>query len=172
MSGSVLSPAIAQNVINYVIYKDGVIYLDNLSGKIFELNLTTLKSTEMFEQVFPSLNKGKWILSDDNKKLLCQKDTAVEILWIDNVNGSTHQKKGNIEKIDFGQKINQVIWYPGTDEHLIIATNDSILITEIDNRSPRNTINLVNAETPQIKYDIGKKILYFLSQNKLYQTEL
>ncbi len=162
-----------QNVANYVIYKDGIIYLDNVSGKIFELDLTTLKSAQMFDQVFPSLNTGKWILSDDNKKLLCQKDKAVEILWLDNTtNNSITRKKGDIEKIDFNQKINEVIWYPRTDEHLIVATDNSILVTELDNRLPRNTFNFITAEKLQIKYDAEKKILYFMSQNKVYQTEL
>ena len=162
-----------QNVANYVIYKDGIIYLDNVSGKIFELDLTILNSAQMFEQVFPSLNQGKWILSNDNKKLLCQKDKAVEILWLDNTtNNSITRKKGDMEKIELGRTINEVIWYPKTDEHLIIATDNSIIITELDNRLPRNTFNFISTDNPQIKYDAEKKILYFLSQNKLYQTEL
>lgn len=162
-----------QNVANYVIYKDGLIYLDNVNGEIFELDLTTLKSAQMFDQVFPSLNKGKWILSNDNKKLLCQKDKSVEILWLDDVtNGSVTRKKGDLDDIDFDQLINNVIWYPKTNEHLIVSTDNSILFTELDNRSPRNTINFITAEKPQIKYDSNNKILYFLSQSKLYQTEL
>jgi hypothetical protein len=167
------SKILTRNIINYVIYKDGIIYLDNVTGKIFELDLSSLKSTPMFDQVFPSFNEGKWILSDNNKKLLCQKDKSVEILWLDNVNdNSILRKKGDIEKIDFEQKINDVIWYPRTDEHLIVATDNSIIVTELDNRPPRNTINFIATDNPQIKYDTGKKILYFLSQNKLYQTEL
>jgi len=167
------SKILVKNVINYAIYKDGIIYLDNLTGKIFELDLTSLKSAPFFEQVFPSFNQGKWILSSDNKKLLCQKDKSVEILWLDNVaNNSLIRKKGDIEKIDFGQPINEVIWYPRTDEHLIIATDNSILITEIDSRPPRNTTNFISTEKPQIKYDSKPQTLYFLSQGKLYQTEL
>ena len=164
---------LAQNVVNYVIYKDGVIYLDNITGKIMELDLTSLKSAQMFEQVFPNLNKGKWVLSQDNKKLLCQKDKSVEILWLDNVsNNSILRKKGDLEKIDFKEKINQVIWYPKTNEHLIVTTDSSIIFTELDNRSPRNTVNFITSEKPQIKYNASEEILYFLSQEKLYQTEL
>jgi hypothetical protein len=167
------SRILARNVGNFVIYRDGIIYLDNATGKILELNLTTLKSAQMFEQVFPNLNKGKWTLSRDNKKLLCQKDKTVEILWLDNVNtNSIIRKKGDIEKINFEQKINDAIWYPRTDEHLIVAAENSIIITELNNRSPRNTVNFIATENPQIKYDVGKKILYFMSQNKVYQTEL
>jgi hypothetical protein len=167
------SKILVQNVINYVIYKDGIIYLDNVTGKIFELDLTSLKSAPFFEQVFPSFNKGKWILSTDNKKLLCQKDKSVEILWLDNMtNNSITRKKGDIDKIDFGQAINEVIWYPRTDEHLIVATDNSILITELDSRVPRNTVNFITTEKPQIKYDSKTQTLYFLSQGRLYQTEL
>ncbi len=164
---------LAQNVLNYIIYKDGIIYLDNISGKIFELDLTSLKTAEFFDSVYPNLNKGKWILSKDNKKLLCQKDKSVEIVWLDDVtSNSIIRKKGDLEKIDLGQKINQVIWYPRTNEHLIIAADDAILFTELDNRLPRNTINFITSEKPQIKYNSSNKILYFMSQNKLYQTEL
>ncbi|MFH1129612.1 MAG: PEGA domain-containing protein [Patescibacteria group bacterium] len=162
-----------QNVANYVIYRDGIIYLDSINGEIFELNLTTLKSAQMFDQVFPSFNKGKWILSEDNKKLLCQKDKSVEILWLDDVtNNSIPRKKGDLDKIDFNQTINDVIWYSKTDEHLIISTDNSILFTELDNRLPRNTVNYITTEKPEIKYDSSNRMLYFLSQDKLYQTEL
>jgi hypothetical protein len=167
------SRILAKNVLNFVIYKNGILYLDNLTGQIFELDLTTLKSAEFFKQVFPSFNQGKWILSSDNKKLLCQKDKSVEILWLDDItNNSILRQKGDLDKIDFGVKINDVIWMPETDEHLIIATDNSILITELDNRTPRNTINFITTEKPEIKYDTEKNILYFQSQKKIYQTEI
>jgi len=164
---------LVKSIANYVIYKDGIIYLDNATGKIFELDLTTLKSAQMFDQVFPSLNKGKWIMSNDNKKLLCQKDKSVEILWLDEFTAnSVLRRKGDIEKIDFGEKINQVIWYPRTDEHLIVAGENSIIITELDSRPPRNSNTFITTENPKILYDFNNKILYFSSQNKIYQTEI
>jgi len=164
---------LVKNAGNFVIYKDGLIYLDNTTGKIFELDLTSLKSAEIFDRVFPSLNKGKWILSGDNKKLLCQKDKSVEILWLDNViNNSIIHKKGDLEKINFEQTISQVIWYPRTDEHLVIAADNSIIVTELDNRLPRNTFTFISTEKPEIKYNTDQKMLYFYTQKKLYQTEL
>jgi hypothetical protein len=164
---------LAQNVLNYVVYKNGIIYLDNLSGKIFELDLTSLKTAEFFDSVYPNLNKGKWILSPDGKKLLCQKDRSVEIVWLEDItNNSILREKGDLDKIDFGQLISDVVWYPKTNEHLIVSTNDTILFTELDNRSPRNTINFITTEKAKIKYNSSDKILYFLSQDKLYQTEL
>ena len=173
INNSVLSPVLTANVINYVIYRNGIIFSEKLTEKIHELDLSSLKSVPFFEQVFPGFDQGKWILSDDNKKLLCQKDKSVEILWLDNVNNnSIIRKKGDIEKIDFSQKISDVIWYPKTDEHLIISTDNAILITELDNRPPRNTINFIATENPQIKYDAKTSTLYFLSQEKLYKTEL
>lgn len=164
---------LVRNAGNFVVYKDGLIYLDNTTGKIFELDLTSLESAEIFDRVFPNLNKGKWILSGDNRKLLCQKDKSVEIVWLDNVtNNSIIHKKGDLEKIDFEQAINQVIWYPRTDEHLIVAANNSIIITEVDNRPPKNTFNFIAAEKPEIKYNTDQKMLYFSAQKKLYQTEI
>ena len=82
------------------------------------------------------------------------------------------RKKGDVEQIDLGQTIVDVLWYPKTDQHLIIASEDSILFTELDNQLPRNTVKFINTEKPEIKYDADNKILYFFSQERLYQTEL
>jgi hypothetical protein len=172
VASSSLSGPLVPSITNYTIYKDGIIYSEYYSEIIYELDLTSLKSTPVFDQVFPSFSEGKWILSDDNKKLLCQKDKSVEILWLDDIDNSFLRKKGEIEKIIFTEKINNAIWYPRTDEHLIIATDNEILITELDNRAPRNTISFVTTEKPEIRYDSKTSTLYFLSQEKLYQTEL
>lgn len=173
LENSTLSDILVSNVVNYAMYKNGVIYLDYFTGKIFELDLSSLKSAEFFDQVFPSFNQGEWILSNDGEKLLCKKEQSVEILWLKEIrDDSIIHKRGSTEKIDFGQTINNVIWHPKTDEHLIISTNDSILVTELDNRLPRNTINFITTEKPEIKYDPKNKTLYFLSQERLYETEL
>jgi hypothetical protein len=173
LENSLLSDVLTPNVVNYTIYKNGIIYLEYFTGQIYELDLSSLESAVFFDQVFPSFNQGKWILSDDNEKLLCQKEKSVEILWLKGfAEDSIIRKKGGIEKIDFGEKINNVIWYPKTDEHLIVATNNSILVTELDGRPPRNTINFITTEKPQIEYDAKPKTLYFLSQDRLYETEL
>jgi len=164
---------LASNVLNYTIYKNGILYLDYFTGKIYELDLTSLESMPFFEQVFPSFNQGKWILSNDGKKLLCQKDKSIEILWLEEViNNSVVREKGDIERIYFEQAISDVIWYGKTNEHLIISTNNSILITELDNRPSRNTINFITTPSPQIQYNTKSETLYFLSQERLYQTEL
>jgi hypothetical protein len=170
---STLSEILVPNVLNYVIYGDGIIYLDYFTGEILELDVSSLQPAEIFDQVFPSFNQGKWILSNDNKKLLCQKDKSVEILWLASEGENPlARKKADIEKIDLEQQINDVVFYPGTDQHLIIATEESILITELDNRPPRNTVKFINTEKPEIKYDADNRILYFLSQDRLYKTEL
>lgn len=161
------------NVLNYAVYKNGILYLDYFTGKIHELDLSSLESAPFFDQVFPSLNQGKWTVSDDGKKLLCQKNYSVEILWLEDViDNSTIRKKGDIEKIYFNTRVNNVVWHGKTDEHLIISTNDSILVTELDNRPPRNTINFITTPQPQILYNDKDETLYFLSQGRLYETEL
>jgi len=170
---SILSPVLVPNVLNYVIYKSGIIYLDYFSGKIYELDTTSLKSTEFFDRVFLSFNQGKWILSKDAGKLLCIKQNSIEILWLNNINDeSIPRLKGETEKIDLGQQVVNVLWLPQTDEHLIVSTDDSILIVELDNRPPQNIVNFITTENPEIKYDANNGTLYFLSQNRLYRTEL
>jgi len=172
LENSFLSEILVPNVINFAMYKNGIIYLDYFTGKIFELNSNTLQSAEFFEQVFPGFDKGEWIVSNDSKKLLSKKSKSLEILWLENIIDCIDRKKGEIEKISFNEKINDAAWYPETDEHLIISTDNSILITELDSRTPRNIVNFITTEKAEIKYDSRDKILYFFSQNRLYQTEL
>ena len=173
LEDSELSDKLISNVLKYIMYKNGILYLDYFTGKIFELDLSSLKTAEVFDQVFPNLNQCDWTLSTNNKKLLCKKYSSVEILWLERVaNNSIIRKKGDIEKIYFNQKINDIIWHPKTDEHLIISTNDSILITELDNREPRNTINFISTPLPEIQYNSKTETLYFFSQNRLYETGL
>ena len=169
---STLSQILTPNVLNYAIYKNGIMYADKTTGKIYELDLTSLKSAEFFEQVYPSFNQCKWIFSPDYKKLLCQKDKSVEILYLDQAINGCDFKKGSLDKMDFEQKILDVVWYPETEQHLILATEDSILITELDNRDLRNSIKFISTENPQIKYDENNGVLYFSSQKLLYVTEI
>lgn len=171
-SKSTLSGVLAPNVLNYAIYKNGIMYVDKISGKIYELDLTSLKSAEFFEQVYPSFNQCKWKFSPDYKELLCQKDKSVEILYLNDAKNGCDFKKGSLDKMDFEQKILDVIWYPKTEEHLILATEDSILITELDNRELRNSIKFISTENPLIKYDENNNVLYFSSGKLLYVTEI
>ncbi len=73
---STLSKVLASGVLNYAIYKNGIMYVGKTTGKIYELDLTSLKSAEFFKQVYPGFNQCKWIFSPDYKKLLCQKDKS------------------------------------------------------------------------------------------------
>jgi len=169
---STLSDVLVSGVLNYAIYKNGIMYADKVTGKIYELDLTTLKSAEFFEQIYPSFNNCKWIFSPDFKKLLCQKDKSIEVLYLDQTTNGCNFKKGSLDKMDFEQKILDVIWYPRTEQQLIIATEDSILITELDNREPRNSIKFITTENPQIKYNENTNTLYFSNDKTLYQTEI
>jgi len=169
---SILSDALVSNVLNYAIYKNGIMYADKITNRIYELDLSSLRSAEFFEQVYPSFNQCKWIFSPDFKKLLCQKDKSVEILYLDETANGCDFKKGSLDKMDFEQKILDVVWHPRTNQHLIIATEDSILITELDNREPRNSIKFIAIENPLIKYDADKRVLYFSNQKRLYETEI
>jgi hypothetical protein len=169
---STLSKVLASGVLNYAVYKNGIMYAEKTTGKIYELDLTSLKSAEFFEQVYPSLNQCKWTFSPDYKKLLCQKDKSVEILYLDETDNGCDFKKGSLDKMDFEQKILDVVWHSETEQHLILATEDSILITELDNREPRNSIKFITTENPQIKYDENNGILYFSSGKLLYMTEI
>lgn len=160
-------------IANYLINKDEMIFLDSTTEMIYKMELNTFELEQMFDQVFPSFKNCKWTLSNDEKKILCKKDKSIEILWLAQIiNNLITREKGEVEKIYFNEKINDAIWYSGTDEHLILSTVDSIIITELDNRPPRNTINFLSAENANLKYDPKTKTLYFLSQDRLYQTEL
>jgi len=173
LKGSIVSDILVENVSNYTIYKKGILYLKNINKKIYELNLSTIESVEFFDQVFLEFDKGKWILSKDKKKLLCQKDKTIEILWLNEVfNNLSIRKKGYIQKIDLKENINNIIWHPKTDEHLIVSTDKEILIIELDNRKPQNIVRFIETEKSEIDYSIKYKKLYFLDKQKLYEVEL
>lgn len=169
---STLSKVLVPNVLNYAIYKNGIMYSDSITGKIYELDLSSLRSAEFFTQVYPSFNQCKWIFSPDFKKLLCQKEKSLEVLYFDQTANGCEFKKGSLDKMDFEQKIIDVIWHPRTNQHLIIATEDSILFTELDNREPRNSVKFITIENPLIKYDADKRVLFFSNQKRLYETEI
>ena len=171
-SKSILSKILVPGVFNYAIYKNGIMYADSVTGKIYELDLSSLRSAEFFKQVYPSFNQCKWTFSPDFKKLLCQKEKSIEVLYLDQANNGCEFKKGSLDKMDFEQKILDVVWHPRTNQHLIIATEDSILITELDNRELRNSVKFITTENPQIKYDENNNVLYFSSQKLLYVTEI
>ena len=171
-ANSSLSSILISNIINYVPLGDKIIYLDYFTGKINRFDPVTLQTEVLIETIIPSFNQGKWIVSNDYKKLLCQKDSSVEILWLEDGNGQITRHKEELEKIDFGEKINNIIWYSQTNEHLIISTDEAILVAELDNREPQNIIKLITTEKPQITYNPYNQLLYFLSQNRLYQTEI
>ena len=169
---SVLSSVLVNNVANYALYKNGLMYQRSDNGKIYELDLTSLVSAEFFTRAYPSFVKCKWLFSSDYKKLLCQKEKTIEVLYLDKSTNGCDFKKGDTDKMDFEQKILDVIWYPKTNEHIIVATADSILVTELDNREPRNSIRFISIENPQIKYDTNRNALYFSGGKLLYMTEL
>ncbi|MBD3282366.1 MAG: PEGA domain-containing protein [Candidatus Portnoybacteria bacterium] len=168
-----LSEPLKQNILNYTKYKDGIIYLEYFTGKIYELDLTSLESSEISNQVFPSLTTGEWKISENNKKLLCQKQNSIEIVYLEETTeDSMIKKKGEIQTIQIKEKINEAEWYTETNKHILISTPTAILFTELDLRPPRNTINYITTENPKIEYNQDKNILYFLSQERLYQTKI
>jgi len=169
---STLSKVLIPNVINYAVGDSKIIYLNDSTGKINLFDIATNQEQTFIDEVIPAFNSGKWVISPDKKKLSCEKESSVEILWLEDENGQISRQKGDTEKIDFDEPISNVIWYKETDEHLFVSTADSILVAELDNREPRNIVKYITAENPQIIYDSANKILYFLSQNKLYQTEI
>ncbi len=169
---STLSNALVSNVLNYALYKNGLMYLSGNNGKIYELDLTSLVSAEFFEDAYPSFTDCKWVFSGDYKKLLCQKQKSIEVLYLDKSNNGCDFKKGDIDRMDFEQKIIEALFYPKTNEHIIVATEDSILITELDNREPRSSLKLINFQNPQIKYDENRNALYFSNGNLLYAIEI
>lgn len=109
--------------------------------------------------------------SSDSKKLLWQADNEIWVYWLEDDYIQPYKKAGDKELITrFSEKIKQAIWYKEDDEHIIFVINDTIKIIEIDGRDQKNITDILAIKNPQI---LSKnKILYILSENKLYKTAI
>lgn len=172
------NPSLKQNFENYQI-----VYSTNSVAAVLTYSTTTsadqkieqkgrlylIDSEENFVFLADSVANAEF--SSDNKKLLWQTDNEIWVYWLEDDYIQPYKKTGDKELITrFSGKIKQAIWYKEDDEHIIFVINDTIKIIEIDGRDQKNITDILTIKSPQI---LSKnKILYILSENKLYKTAI
>lgn len=81
-------------------------------------------------------------LSEDQKKLAWWNTNEIYVLWLDNASSQPFQPKGTLNFITrLGYIIEDITWYKAED-YLIIKSENSTRIIEVDTRGGINSINL------------------------------
>ncbi|HRY52602.1 MAG TPA: PEGA domain-containing protein [Candidatus Portnoybacteria bacterium] len=136
------------------------------NGSLFLLN----QSNGIFEQVFSQVKEAQF--SSDNKKILIQTNNEVWILYIEDFLLQPYKKTGDKELVArFSQPISQAIFYPD-NEHVAFVIGNQIKITELDDRSQRNTVDFISAANPKIYFDGTNSSFYYLAQKELWRIKL
>ena len=129
------------------------------------------KERKNFKVLAKNVKKAQF--SQDNQKLLFFNDSEIWVYYLTNINSQPKKKKGSKEIITrLSCKINNAIWYPQTNYHIIFSTEENVKFTELDNRDHRNTFTLFDFKINQIKYDSEEEKIYFTKDNKLFSTQL
>lgn len=109
-------------------------------------------------------------LSDDLKKLLYWGQNEIWVLYLEDYLIQPIKFKGDkdlIIRLSF--TINDSFWCPDA-EHILISSQNSIKITEIDSRDVRNTIDFLNGSLPY--FSKTNKKIYYIDGEKLYSARL
>lgn len=82
-------------------------------------------------------------LDENGEKLLLVKSDAVELYWMSDNVYEPFQKKGTQEVIiPPGRQVMEAMWFLGDYAHVATRFDDTIVLTEIDGRGGRNSVEL------------------------------
>lgn len=136
---------------------DGVLYLFDQGGKSFQKLTDKIKSAQF---------------SPDEQKLLYASENEIWVYFLDNVLGQPQKRAGERNLITrLSQKIGATFWLSDS-EHVIFHSGNAIKITELDDRDPRNTVDVIVAQDAQFHYDPKKESVYFRENETVYRVSL
>jgi len=139
----------------------------NEKRQLYFLNPET-RNFELLEE-----NVQEVQFANDNKKLLYSTPTEIWAYYLEDILIQPNKKAYEKELITrLSQKIEQVLWFDQTNEHIIFIVNQTVKIIELDDRDYRNTHDLFNFEISQIVYSQTDKKLYFVKEDKLLRIDL
>jgi WD40 repeat protein len=151
----VFKPGQSISIINEeILALDKSLYLLNSQAQVFD------KISENIEEI---------VLSDDRKKMLWRTQNEIGIMWLEPEIGPVPRNRYETEIIKTARDITQAIWYTRTNQHVIIVAENKIEITELDNRSTRNTADIIMIQNPRTFYNETNDTFYILSNGKLYR---
>jgi len=125
-------------------------------------------------QILDKIAEGveETILSEDKKKMLWKTNNEIGVIWLESSFEQPQREKYQTEVVmKTFEKINQALWYPKTNEHIIFVMDDGIKITELDGRDKRNTMDILSIKNSKVFYNNENNNLYILSDDQLYQIE-
>lgn len=121
------------------------------------------KYTMIFQKILDTVNG--FVLSPDSKQLLYFNDSEMWLTFLEDKIEQPHKERG--EKVllaSFPEKIENAYWYTGS--YIIFNSGNKIKISETDDRSELNIVNVFEMENPQTIWVNNK--LYILSNQSLF----
>jgi len=150
----IFKPGQSISIINdEILVIDKSLYLLNSQAQVFD------KISENTEEI---------VLSDNRKRILWRTQNEIGVMWLEPELEPMPRNRYETEVIKTAGDIIQAVWYAKTNQHIIIATENKVEITELDNRSTRNTADIITIQNPSVFYNTINDILYILSNEKLY----
>ncbi|MEK7649341.1 MAG: hypothetical protein AAB367_00030 [Patescibacteria group bacterium] len=96
-------------------------------------------------------------------------------IWIKWLDGEaylpTYTDQDEVKLVTLGENIRDVALYSGR-EAIIVTTDTTVQIIELDGRDRHNTVTIFNGRTPQILVSPTNEFLFILSEGALYSTPL
>ncbi len=127
--------------------------------------------TQIFEKIAADVENIEF--SNDGRKLLWRTKQEIGIVWLEYESGQHIREKYETEiVIKIFEKINQALWYSGTNQHIIFVVGDEIKITELDDRNRRNTMDIFSIKNSRVFYNEENAKLYVLNEEQLFEIDL
>ncbi len=143
-------------------YKDMIFLSEN--KKLYLLN----KDSKSWEKFFEPISGLK--LSPDSKKLVYYSNYEIWVLFLENTQKQPLKQAGErVLLMRLSEKIQDINWL--NSAYLIIATENKIKVSEIDERDRINIIDLVQLPNSSISFNETDKRLYVLNNKNLYQSK-
>lgn len=142
----------------------------NVSGKILVHDNFFLyvfnENNKKFEQFLKTTEINYDVLSD---KIIFNNNSELWLLLLRDFESPFFQKSGSFIFLSrFSSKIENVNWF--NNDYFFYTTNNNLYVSEIDNRDNINVFQISQLPVKKLWFDNKEKILYFLSDNKVYTS--
>jgi len=126
----------------------------------------------------PFTHNFKWVLDNveniklslDSKILGILTNNQIWLFWLkDDYQQPQRMTYDKLPLLTSNQKLNDLFWFDLY--HIIFTTPNSVKITEIDNRSNLNVVDIVQLNEPEIFWNFSLKKLLILSKNNLFEIK-
>jgi len=109
-------------------------------------------------------------LSPDSKKLVYFSDYEIWTMFLENIQEQPSKQIGDkVLIMRLSEKIKSVNWL--NSSYLVIATENKVKVSEIDERDKINAVDLIQLPNPEVLFNEANKKLYILSNDTLYQSK-